>query len=42
MYLHSIQITNFKNYEQADFTFSENVNAVVGDNASTPADFTIR
>ncbi len=34
MYLHSIQITNFKNYEQADFTFSENVNAIVGDNGS--------
>jgi DNA replication and repair protein RecF len=34
MYLHSIQITNFKNYGQADFTFSENVNAVVGDNGS--------
>lgn len=34
MYLHSIQISNFKNYEQADFTFSENVNAIVGDNGS--------
>ena len=34
MYLHSIQITNFKNYEQAEFTFSENVNAIVGDNGS--------
>lgn len=34
MYLQNIQLTNFKNYEEASFIFSENVNAVVGDNGS--------
>ena len=34
MYLQNIQLTNFKNYENADFNFSENVNAIVGDNGT--------
>lgn len=34
MYLQNIQLANFKNYEEASFDFSENVNAVVGDNGS--------
>lgn len=34
MYLQNIQLANFKNYEEANFDFSENVNAVVGDNGT--------
>lgn len=34
MYLQSVQLTNFKNYEEATFDFNEKVNAVIGDNGS--------
>lgn len=34
MQLKKIQLLNFKNYEELDFTFSEGVNAVVGENGS--------
>lgn len=34
MYLKHIHITNFKSYEEAEFTFDENVNGIVGRNGS--------
>ena len=34
MYLKSIQLTNFKNYTEASFTFDSNVNGIVGANGS--------
>ena len=34
MYLQSLQLANFKNYESGEFTFNEKVNAVVGENGS--------
>lgn len=34
MYLQSIQLANFKNYESGEFTFNEKVNAVIGENGS--------
>lgn len=34
MFLQRIQLSNFKNYEVAEFSFIENVNAIVGDNGS--------
>lgn len=34
MQLKKIQLLNFKNYEELDFTFSEGVNAIVGENGS--------
>lgn len=34
MYLQNIKLANFKNYEEADYDFTENVNAIVGDNGS--------
>ncbi len=34
MYLKSIKLTNFKSYEEAEFTFEENVNGIVGKNGS--------
>ncbi len=34
MYLKSIQLTNFKNYTEASFTFDNNVNGIVGANGS--------
>ncbi|MEI6577638.1 MAG: DNA replication/repair protein RecF [Bacteroidota bacterium] len=32
MYLQKLTVTNFKNYEQAEFSFSEKINCLVGDN----------
>jgi len=32
MYLKKLSIVNFKNYEQAEFTFSDRINCFVGDN----------
>jgi len=32
MYLQRLTVTNFKNYEQAELTFSEKINCLVGDN----------
>lgn len=34
MYLKHIHITNFKSYEEAEFSFDENVNGIVGRNGS--------
>ena len=34
MYLKNIQLSNFKSYEEAEFSFNENVNAIVGKNGS--------
>lgn len=34
MYLKNIFLSNFKSYEEADFTFDQNVNAIVGNNGS--------
>ncbi len=34
LYLKHIHITNFKSYEEAEFTFDENVNGIVGKNGS--------
>lgn len=34
MYLRDIHLTNFKNYEEAVFSFSDNVNGIVGANGS--------
>ena len=34
MFLKHIHITNFKSYEEAEFTFDENVNGIVGRNGS--------
>lgn len=34
MYLKNIIISNFKNYENAEFTFHENVNCILGSNGS--------
>ena len=34
MYLQSLRLSNFKNYEEGDFSFVANVNAIVGDNGS--------
>ena len=34
MYIRNIIISNFKNYESADFTFHENVNCILGSNGS--------
>lgn len=34
LYLKHIHITNFKSYEEAEFTFDENVNGIVGRNGS--------
>ena len=34
MYLKHLHITNFKSYEEAEFTFDENVNGIVGRNGS--------
>jgi DNA replication and repair protein RecF len=32
MYLKKLSIVNFKNYEQAEFTFSDRINCFVGNN----------
>lgn len=34
MYLHNIFLSNFKNYDEANFTFNEKVNGIVGPNGS--------
>ena len=34
MYLKYLKLTNFKSYEEAEFTFDENVNGIVGKNGS--------
>ena len=34
MYLRTIQLSNFKSYEEAEFSFDENVNGIVGKNGS--------
>lgn len=34
MYLKSIKLSNFKSYEEGEFTFSDNVNGIVGKNGS--------
>ncbi len=34
MFLKSIKLTNFKSYEEAEFSFDENVNGIVGKNGS--------
>lgn len=34
VYLKHIKLTNFKSYEEAEFTFDENVNGIVGKNGS--------
>ncbi len=34
MYLKNLKLANFKNYEEADFVFNENVNGIVGKNGS--------
>lgn len=34
MFLENIHLINFKNYEEADFTFSEGINSLVGKNGS--------
>ena len=34
MFLKSLKLTNFKSYEEAEFTFDENVNGIVGRNGS--------
>ncbi len=34
MYLKNIQLSNFKSYEEAEFSFNGNVNAIVGKNGS--------
>ncbi|RYZ89831.1 MAG: DNA replication and repair protein RecF, partial [Proteobacteria bacterium] len=34
MYLDKLSLTNFKNYEDALFTFSRQVNVIVGPNGS--------
>ena len=34
MYLKHIHLTNFKSYDEAEFTFSDNVNGIVGANGS--------
>lgn len=34
MFLNHIKLTNFKSYEEAEFDFSEKVNAIVGENGS--------
>lgn len=34
MYLKSIKLSNFKSYEEAEFTFDQNVNGIVGKNGS--------
>lgn len=34
MYLQHIKLSNFKNYEEAEFDFSDNVNGIVGENGS--------
>lgn len=34
MYLKNIHLSNFKSYEDASFTFDQNVNAIVGNNGS--------
>ena len=34
MYLSRIKLTNFKSYEEAEFSFDENVNGIVGKNGS--------
>lgn len=34
MFLNQIKLTNFKNYEDSEFDFSEKVNAIVGENGS--------
>ncbi len=33
MHLHSISLTNFRNYKQADITFDPNINLFIGENA---------
>ncbi|MBO4381378.1 MAG: DNA replication/repair protein RecF, partial [Bacteroidales bacterium] len=34
MFLRQIHLTNFKSYEEAEFSFDENVNGIVGKNGS--------
>ena len=34
MFLEKLYLSNFKNYEEANFTFSSQVNCIVGENGS--------